>query len=125
MSGNTIILQKLIFSQLITNYQRCKQPKSSLQCSQKPTICPRTKPDESSSRPSSHLSLKSFLIYSQLRRGFPSVLFPSGFRIKALYFLYFLQNVPRDPQIITLYYSVKNQQTGSLVRYGDELQIGR
>jgi hypothetical protein len=75
------------------------QPRSSLQFVQHRTTCSRPKPDESSSRPSSHLPRKSVLIYSHPRRGFPTILFPSGFRIKALYFLYSLQNIPRDPPI--------------------------
>jgi hypothetical protein len=79
------------------------RPKSSLPCSQKPNTCPRPKPDESSLRPSFYLPLlKSVLIYSHPRRGFPSGLFPSGFRINALYILYSIQNVARDLQITTV-----------------------
>jgi hypothetical protein len=54
------------------------EPEGSLPCSQEPSTGPYPEPDQSI--PSHPMSLKSILIlFSHLRLGLPSGLFPSGF----------------------------------------------
>jgi hypothetical protein len=60
-------------------------PEVSLQCSQKPATGPYPEPVESSSPPSSHISLGSILLLSShLRQGLSIGLFPPGLPTKTL-----------------------------------------
>ena len=62
------------------------EPEGTLQHSQEPATCPYPGPNQSSPCAPHSTSLKSiFILFSQLRLGLPSGLFPSGFPTKTLY----------------------------------------
>jgi hypothetical protein len=75
-------------------------PEDSIPHSQNPTTCPYPEPDKYSPYPHIPLSEGPFLMLSSdLRLGFPSGLFPSGFLTKTLYALLLSPYVLHAPPI--------------------------
>jgi hypothetical protein len=83
---STVLLDKLLVTQLVTKFPAFMEPKGSLPCSQQPATGPYPEPDAFSPHVPTLFSLWSTLS-SRLRLGFPSGLLPGDFPTKISYAL--------------------------------------